>query len=476
MENFEKATREKAGGRTRLLLVDGHNSHFTKAFLDYARTHKIHVLCYPSHATHVYQGLDVAVFSVLKRFWAEERDKWQREKGEKITKETFLAIYGRAHIRALTPELIAAAFRKTGVWPYNPSVVTSSMMAPSKETARRVVFPVIPPTPVRVMTQMMYQVGEKKKRVSVTLEESPSTSPTLEDSENDSQDTSSSKEADPDSGEDLDSPGSTNDSLDESELPLQGAGLTPVRRGVKHLKKTSARFLVTKTPIKSRFILPIAPNAIISPLPKGGTRYPDLMNTVPKTRQERLFQRALRASEAREAIVKERNVALQASMVLMQQYCDRIKGQLETFEKKQGKGKGKRLHADGMPRLLTEDNFFEKVCADEERQEQMAADKETRRLGREDHQKAVKAWEKRESERKARNEATRVAWKKRVAEWEVEKILAKHERRKFTGGKKPTLASMGGAEKKEPRPKAVAVEEGDEDDESEASNDDEDDS
>ena len=51
----------------------------------------------------------------------------------------------------------------------------------------------------------------------------------------------------------------------------------------------------------------------------------------------------------------------------------------------------------------------------EERQEQVAADKETRRVGRENHQKAVKDWEKREGDRKARNEAKRVAWKERVA-------------------------------------------------------------
>ena len=92
------------------------------------------------------------------------------------------------------------------------------MMAPSKETAQHMVFPVIPPTPVWIMRQMMYQGGKKKKRVSVTLEGSPSMSPTLEDSKNDSQDTNSSKEADPDSVEDLDSPGSTDDSLDESGL------------------------------------------------------------------------------------------------------------------------------------------------------------------------------------------------------------------------------------------------------------------
>ena len=72
-----------------MLLVDGHNSHYTQGFLEYARNHNIHVLCYPAHATHVYQGLDIAVFSVLKRYWAEEREKWEREKGEKVNKGNF---------------------------------------------------------------------------------------------------------------------------------------------------------------------------------------------------------------------------------------------------------------------------------------------------------------------------------------------------------------------------------------------------
>ena len=51
----------------------------------------------------------------------------------------------------------------------------------------------------------------------------------------------------------------------------------------------------------------------------------------------------------------------------------------------------------------------------------------------------------------------------------LEKILAKNEGKRFTGGKKPTLASLGGVEKSEPWPKAVAVAEGGEDDESDAS-------
>lgn len=55
--------------------------------------------------------------------------------GRKLSKENFLAVYGAAHIQALIPEIIASAFRKTGVWPFNPKVVTGEMMAPSLESS-----------------------------------------------------------------------------------------------------------------------------------------------------------------------------------------------------------------------------------------------------------------------------------------------------------------------------------------------------
>jgi len=86
-------------------------------------------LCYPAHATHIYQGLDVAVFGVLKQCWAEERDQWEREKGEEVTKKNFLGIYGAAHVRALTHQTIQSAFRKTGVCPYNPLSLPSPLRA-----------------------------------------------------------------------------------------------------------------------------------------------------------------------------------------------------------------------------------------------------------------------------------------------------------------------------------------------------------
>ncbi|KIY60695.1 CENP-B protein, partial [Cylindrobasidium torrendii FP15055 ss-10] len=78
MQEFEKSTRAKAGGRRRLLLVDGHVSHYTGQFLRHAREHRIEVVCYPSHSTHVYQGLDVVIFSQLKTCWSRARDEYER--------------------------------------------------------------------------------------------------------------------------------------------------------------------------------------------------------------------------------------------------------------------------------------------------------------------------------------------------------------------------------------------------------------
>ena len=158
IKNFNEQTREKVKGWTRLLLVDGHNSHYTCAFLEYTRAAHIHILCYPVHGTHVYQDLDVAVFSVLKLYWMQEKDKWEREKHQKIMKTNFLAIYGAAHIRALTQQTVKMAFKKTGVWPFNPNVVTSEMMAPSLETTCRGHLPLMPATPVHVVTDLFQEI------------------------------------------------------------------------------------------------------------------------------------------------------------------------------------------------------------------------------------------------------------------------------------------------------------------------------
>jgi hypothetical protein len=155
IKEFDKQTSAKADGQYWKLLVDGHNSHYTRGFLEYARAHKILVLCYRAHTTHVLQGLYVVVFATVKHCLSEERDRYEKTTGEQISKTNFLAIYGRAHERALIPETIKSAFQKTGICPFNRDVISKEAMAPSKETSCEGYLPAVVLPEIRMLAKMM---------------------------------------------------------------------------------------------------------------------------------------------------------------------------------------------------------------------------------------------------------------------------------------------------------------------------------
>ena len=66
VKDFDAQMKEKAGGRTRVVLMDGHSSHYTLELLEYARDNNIVILGYPPHCTHVLQGLDIVCFAKMK--------------------------------------------------------------------------------------------------------------------------------------------------------------------------------------------------------------------------------------------------------------------------------------------------------------------------------------------------------------------------------------------------------------------------
>ena len=78
---------------------------------------------------------------------------------------------------------------------------------------------------------------------------------------------------------------------------------------------------------------------------------------------------------------------------------------------------------DGMPRLLTRDDFYQKVVEHNEAQEQAEAEKETRRLARENRAAEKAEWKREDDARKARNADRKAQWKEAVKEWEVERDL-----------------------------------------------------
>jgi hypothetical protein len=229
LEDWDKLTKEKADGQYCLLIVDGHSSHFTMEFLDYACNNMIVVLCYPSHSTHVYQGLDVVIFSVLKCAWSNKRDKFEKA-GSVVSKLNFMSVYAWAHIRTFTKENILATFKKTGVVPFNPSVVTKAMMAPSIETLTSSILPLGFASPVQRMVDLIshhqaqkrkYEEDDTHKVQDQTCPHTPSHAPTS-----------------------------------SPDTPMESLPYTPVCQGLNALASTSASFLVSDSPIVSTSQLP----------------------------------------------------------------------------------------------------------------------------------------------------------------------------------------------------------------------------
>jgi len=51
-----------------LLTQDGHASHISIELKELAKANDVHLLCLPSHTTHILQPLDVGVFKSFKSF------------------------------------------------------------------------------------------------------------------------------------------------------------------------------------------------------------------------------------------------------------------------------------------------------------------------------------------------------------------------------------------------------------------------
>lgn len=73
-------------------------------------------------------------------------------------KKNFMKVYAEAHLKALTKENILAAFRKTGIVPFNPGVITEEMLAPSQTSSTEERLPLPAEEPTMILTDMIHRV------------------------------------------------------------------------------------------------------------------------------------------------------------------------------------------------------------------------------------------------------------------------------------------------------------------------------
>ena len=130
---FNRHTREKARGRRRLLLLDGHSSHVNMAFLNLADKMGIITLILPPHSTHRLQPLDIGLFGPLSKAYSKELNRLIHisQGMVSMSKRFFWPLFNTAWKSAFTPVNIASAFAATGVWRLNPGIILDKMKSNS---------------------------------------------------------------------------------------------------------------------------------------------------------------------------------------------------------------------------------------------------------------------------------------------------------------------------------------------------------
>lgn len=122
-----------------LLIYDNHESHICIEALNLAKENGVTVLTVPPHSTGKLQPLDVGIFGPFKTAYNHAVDNWMlRNPGKTFSIYEVAGCVREAHMKAMTPGNICAAFKATGIFPFDRNVFTDFDFAPSEVTDRQV--------------------------------------------------------------------------------------------------------------------------------------------------------------------------------------------------------------------------------------------------------------------------------------------------------------------------------------------------
>ena len=133
---FHRYTNNRASRGRRLLIVDGHSSHVNLQFISLCDRLRIILLILPPHSTHRLQPLDVSLFAPLARYYTNGLNKLLSDSLGivSMSKRAFWSVFWPAWNEAFTEKNILSGFKKTGIWPYNPSPMLSTISKPLPAT------------------------------------------------------------------------------------------------------------------------------------------------------------------------------------------------------------------------------------------------------------------------------------------------------------------------------------------------------
>jgi len=170
----------------------------------------------------------------------------------------------------------------------------------------------------------------------------------------------------------------------------------------------------------------------------------------PTTENELLLLSALCESEAQVQRIEVHAFELQASNILNEAYADHLKKQLAAKEEKKGKKKSIKLVSDGLPHLLTADEFYELAKEKEKEAREEARDKEMRKEAQQLYTAAIASWKVADEKRKEDAAEARAKNKRANDTFKKKQEAAKKRGKKLGASDKPALIPVP---KAIPRPK-----------------------
>ncbi|KAI0072523.1 hypothetical protein K474DRAFT_1604925, partial [Panus rudis PR-1116 ss-1] len=177
-------------------------------------------------------------------------------------------------------------------------------------------------------------------------------------------------------------------------------------------------------------------------------RYWDLLQAEPMTHLERNLQAALRESKSRNESWKVQVIAMQCQSIVQHDYVGRAQSQLQGQEEKRNKP-ATSVFGDGMPKLLSADEFYLMAFKQEAKAEAKKEAKAQRKSQREAYAHALAEWKILNKDHLERNQQRRTQYQEEKTRWELERALAKAEGRQARWAK----PKQHGIEKPIRRPK-----------------------